>query len=193
MKIHQDKDIASVTANSDLAKSFDLVEKDGKWYLDSSYCHAWRDEAFTKGTADLETLDKHISDGQINKKNFDRAVLGEGRQGKEEQEATSSALAGSESGGDSQGEECLLVHSGNSRGKPPTCTADGAVVASRLPHSLCLCAFVVSLPTARSYRFASVRAGRGRGSRGYPSARCRAGWSGGPAGPAASCPPLRTR
>jgi hypothetical protein len=87
VKIHQDKDIASVTSDSDFAKTFSLIEKDGKWYLDRSFYAgglpseglAWYDKAFAKFTADMDTLDNHIRDGQINKKNFDHAVLGEGR------------------------------------------------------------------------------------------------------------------
>jgi hypothetical protein len=90
VKIHQDKDIATVTSDSDFAKSFSLIEKDGKWYLDRSFYAgglpseglAWYDKAFAKFTADMDTLEGHIRDGQINKKNFDRAVLGEGRKHK---------------------------------------------------------------------------------------------------------------
>ena len=90
VKIHQDKDIATVTSDSDFAKSFSLIEKDDKWYLDRSFYAAglppeglaWYDKAFAKATGDLETLEKHIRDGDINKKNFDHAVLGEGRKSK---------------------------------------------------------------------------------------------------------------
>ena len=90
VKIHQDKDIATVTSDSDFAKSFSLIEKDNKWYLDRSFYAgglppeglAWYDKAFAKATGDLETLEKHIQNGEINKKNFDRTVLGEGRKSK---------------------------------------------------------------------------------------------------------------